>query len=82
MKTLIVYDDKGIVFNQLTGDYTSPSDINFIEVVVPPGKIVTGVDTINQQAVLQDVPKSEVELLREKLEETEGVLNFLLTGGL
>lgn len=82
MKTLIVYDNKGVVFNQVTGDYTPPEGINFIEVEVPSDKIVTGVDVVNKTPILENLPKSEVQELRERLEETEGVLNFLLMGGL
>lgn len=81
MKTLVIYDDKGLVFSQSTGDYKKPEGINYIETSIPEGKVLVGVDTINKTPILEDLPKSEMELLKQKLEETEEAINFLIMGG-
>lgn len=73
MTTLIIYDNNGQIFTQITGDYIKPNGLQHLEVTVAEGKILTGVDVslTPHQAILVDVPKSDTELLREELENTK-----------
>lgn len=46
MKTLIIYDSTGVIFSSpITGSYASPQgDLNYLEVEIPDGSVLTGVD--------------------------------------
>lgn len=72
MKTLIIYDDQGTIFLQVTGNYSVPQGgIQFLEVVIPEGKRITRIDTsvAPHQPILEDIPPSEVEVLESQVAE-------------
>lgn len=83
MTTLIIYDNNGQIFTQITGDYIKPNGLQHLEVTVPEGKILTGVDVsvTPHQAIFVDVPKSEVEILKEQLQATQQAVDFILLNG-
>lgn len=58
MKTLIIYDETGIVISTVTGEYTAPS---IIVADVPDGYEVTGVNTETGEAILTPRPATEAE---------------------
>ncbi len=75
MKTLIIYDNDGYIISNITGNYRAPSGVPYIEITIPEGKrIVSGigvnVNTEPHQAILEDIPLSETELLRDELQTT------------
>lgn len=71
MKTLIIYDLEGHIIQQISGDYRKPVGIPFLEIDVPIGKYVTSVNVETEEAIFEDLPKSETEILRERIEEQE-----------
>lgn len=71
MKTLVVYDNEGRVFTQITGEYVKPSGLKHIEVVIPEGKYVASVNPISMQPVFADLPKTEIDLLKLDLKATK-----------
>ncbi|MFG3612365.1 hypothetical protein [Rummeliibacillus stabekisii] len=78
-KTLIIHDETGYVIQQITGSYRVPQGISYIEVEVPEGKRVVsdiGVDVsvTPHQAILEDLPLSETEQLKNKVELQEKAL--------
>lgn len=82
MEYLVIYDESGKVVFSKNGASTDVLSTANIE--VPEGKILVGIDTINGYAILEDIPKSENELLREDLENTRLALAELaeaLLGG-
>lgn len=66
MKTLIIYDNEGSIIQQITGSYRVPVGIPYLEIEVPPGKIVVAVNVETKEPIFEDIPKSEIELLKEE----------------
>lgn len=88
MKTLVVYDNSGNIFSQISGSYLLPQGgIQYVEVEVPEGKKIVGVDVsaTPHQVILEDIPKTEMELLKEenvKIKESMAELAELILGGM
>ncbi len=59
MKTLLIYDNNGRIYYQASGDYTLPQGLQYLEVEVPEGKYIAGVDVQNKSAILEDLPVSQ-----------------------
>lgn len=76
-KNLIVFDNKsGIVLLSMSGTYqTLTGEVKSIEVDIPDGKVLKGVDVITNKPILEDQPKTEVQILSEKMETME---NYIL----
>lgn len=90
MKTLLIHDNDGKVFFNITGDNVEPyipNGLQYIIVEIPEGKKIIDdeyqIDLSNGHPVvkLEDIPKSEIELLKEELQVTQEVLNFFIMNG-
>lgn len=83
VNTLIIYDNHGVIFHQVTGDFATPSGLQHIIIEIPEGKYAESVDTrfTTHVVVLNDFQKSETEQLREELAITQQALNDLILGG-
>jgi len=86
MKTLIIYDNTGYIYMTMSGTYNLPQGgIQFLEVEVPVGKQLKGIDTTvtPNVSIFEDIPLSETEILKQKVEEQELALIELasLIGG-
>jgi hypothetical protein len=70
MKTLIIYDDSGKIWVQMSGNYTIPVGLNYIEVEIPEGKYPVSVDVSGEEPsiVYGEYPKSETALLKEQVD--------------
>lgn len=79
MKTLIIYDNEGSIIQQITGSYRVPVGIPYLEIEVPPGKIVVAVNVETKEPIFEDIPKSEIEILRNKIAEQEQAILELTT---
>ncbi|HHY26615.1 MAG TPA: hypothetical protein GX523_07680 [Desulfitobacterium dehalogenans] len=85
--TLIIYDNQGQIFSQVTGNYLVPQGgVQFMEIEVPAGKIVSGVNVsvTPHQAILEDIPPSEIEKLRLEMAQANTELfemMLMLSGG-
>jgi len=90
MKTLILYDNTGYIYLQMTSStYRAPQGgINYLEVEIPEGKLITGVDlTVTPNvAVFEDIPQTDIEIADAKiatLELENADINYaLMAGGL
>lgn len=72
MKTLILYDNTGYIYLQISGTYTLPQGgLQFIEIDIIDGKYLKSVDTtvIPHEPVYEEIPKSEIELLKEQVND-------------
>lgn len=85
--TLIIYDNNGKVFSQIAGNYLVPQGgVQFLEVAVPEGKRVAGVDVsvTPHQVALEDIPPTEIEKLRLEMAQANTELfemMLMLSGG-
>lgn len=76
--TLIIYDNTGYIYFQMTGGYRVPQGgVNFIEVDEKSykGKIVKSVNVETKELILEDMPKTELELANERIDTLE---NYIL----
>ncbi|MBN1071136.1 hypothetical protein DVV81_08130 [Clostridium botulinum] len=68
MKNLIVYDSTGNAFFVQEGTFYEPQgEIKALQADIPDNKLLKGVDIKTGQPILEDIPKSEIELLKEKV---------------
>lgn len=88
MKTLIVHDNTGYILSIRQGEPAprEPIGVPFLWVEIPQGKQLkitegVGVDvTVTpHQPILEDIPKSDVEILKEQLKAQEEAI-FELAG--
>lgn len=65
---MVIYDNNGTVYFAGEG-YPEPDGLQYMTVDVPEGKCFKGVDVsvTPHQPILEDIPKSEVEILKEEL---------------
>ncbi|MFL0168304.1 hypothetical protein [Candidatus Clostridium helianthi] len=72
MKTLVIYDNVGYIYLQLTSDENRipQGGINYLEVEVPVGKTIKSIDisVTPNEPIYEDMPKSELELLKEQVD--------------
>lgn len=73
MKTLIIYDDAGYIISSVTGSYRVPTGVPYLEVTIPTGKQIKYNDGIGvdvsvtpHQVILEDIPPSDIEKLRQE----------------
>lgn len=75
MKTIIIYDNTGFILMTQAGTYRVPEGgIQYLEVEIPEGKRPVSVNVKTKEPVLEDLPKSETELLQEKIAQLENDL--------
>ncbi len=68
MNTLIIYDNTGYILMQQTGSYRVPEGgVQYLEIEIPTGKMVKSINVDKKEAILEDIPKSQMELLQEEL---------------
>ena len=81
MLTLIIYDSDGYVITEMSGSVREPVGIPFLWVEIPKGKRLKtvngiGVDTTvtPHQVILEDIPPTEAELLKQQVNELQDAL--------
>jgi hypothetical protein len=70
MKTLIIYDNSGKIWNQMSGNYEVPNGLPYLEVEIPSGKYPVSVDVSGEEptVVYAEYPKSETAVLKEQVD--------------
>lgn len=84
METLIIYDEKGTIYFQASGNVNEPDGLPFIRVTIPHDKRVSRIDTSVEPHVpiFEDLPKSENELIKEQLQLMQKALDDVILGGI
>lgn len=92
MKTLIIYDSQGYIISNITGSYRVPTGVPFLEAEIPQGKQIKytngiGVDVsvTPHEVILEDIPPSEMELLKtenQQIKQSMAELAELILGGM
>ena len=69
MEYLVIYDNTGYIIHQMAGDVREPVGIPFMYVDIPEGKRLVKIDTTAEehQPVFADLPKPEIEELKEQI---------------
>ena len=75
----IIYDSKGTIFMQGSGFSKPEGDLTYMEVSVPDNQYLVKMDTSKEPAepVLAEYPKSDIELMKEQLEQQQADLDYL-----
>lgn len=90
MKTLIIYDNEGYILSTRQGQPSprEPIGVPFLNVVIPDGKRIKitdgiGVNTTTSphEVILEDIPPSEVDILRDDLNGAIMELSMLIAMG-
>lgn len=88
MKTLIIYDSEGYVLQQIKGSYRVPQGVPYLETQIPKGKRIKNTDGIGvdvsetpHQVILEDIPPTEIDVLRNDLNEAVMELSMLIAMG-
>ena len=74
--TLVIYDDTGYIYCIGSSDAREPQGLPFLWVEVPENKFISGVDVSGNEpvAILEDKPKTETQLLMERIAELEDAM--------
>lgn len=91
MKALIVYDSTGYILSIRSGEPAprEPIGVPFLWIDIPQGKQIKITDGIGvdvsvtpHQVTLEDIPPTEIDELKAKLQATQEAVDFLLMGGM
>lgn len=82
MNTLIIYDLTGYIISQMSGSVREPVGIPFLWVEIPQGKRIVSIDVSGEThtPVFEDLPKSEVQLLQEQVNDLNVAMAALMGG--
>lgn len=75
----VIYDSKGTIFMQGSGFGIPEGTLSYIEVSVPDNQYLVKIDTSKDpvEPVFADYPKSEMQLMKEQLEQQQADLDYL-----
>lgn len=91
MKTLIIYDNEGYIISTRQGQPSPrvPVGVPYLEVEIPEGKRIKitdgiGVDVTKtpHQAILEDIPPTETEILKQEVQTMQEAIDFMIMGGM
>ena len=86
MEYLIIYDSTGYIISQMAGSVREPVGIPYMRVKIPEGKRLIGIDTNKEEhePIFEDLPKSEVEQLKEQIAmQEQAILELsMMIGGI
>lgn len=87
MNTLIIYDTTGYILSTASGSVREPVGIPFIYVDIPIGKRIKVIDDVislidvsvtPNVAILEDIPKTDVQILQEQVSASQEMINALM----
>lgn len=85
-RTLIIYDLNGKIVSQISSGYEFPNGLPYIEIEIPQGKYIKSVNVDTKEPIFDDLPKTEIQLLEDKisiLESQQANTEYvLMMGGL
>jgi hypothetical protein len=77
MKTLIIYDNTGYIYFQMSGNYKVPQGgMQFIEIEIPNEKILKSIDVsiVPHKPIYEDTPIPEMQIVKQQLDEAQTLL--------
>lgn len=76
----IIYDSKGTIFLQGSGYPTPDGNLKYLETSVPANHYIESIDVSKDPAepILKEYPKSEMDQLKETLEQQQANLDYLM----
>ncbi len=77
MNTLIIYDNTGYIYLQITGSYILPQGgLNYLEVQITEGKILKSINTsvTPNVPVYEEIPVSEMDNLKQQVADLQNYI--------
>lgn len=78
MKTLVIYDNTGYIYLQLssTENRIPQGGINYLETEIPEGKTLKSIDTSVSPhiPIYEDIPIPEIDILKQQLKENQELI--------
>lgn len=77
MQALVIYDNKGNVWNTTYGDAVRPESLGSAHLEIPDGKQLTGIDLTNPanpQPVFESIPASDYTQLQNQIGDIEDMM--------
>lgn len=76
----IIYDSKGTIFLQGSGYPIPDGELKYLDVIVPANHYIESIDASKDPAepILKEYPKSEMDQLKETLEQQQANLDYLM----
>ena len=90
MKTLIIYDNEGYIISTRQGQPSprKPIGVPYLEVTIPQGKQIKITDGIGidvsvtpHEVILEDIPPTEIEVVKDDLNNAIMELTMLISMG-
>ena len=75
----VIYDSKGTIFMQGSGFSVPDGKLTYSEVSIPDNQYLVKIDTSKDpvEPVFADYPKSEMQIMKETLEQQQADLDYL-----
>ena len=75
----VIYDSKGTIFMQGSGFSVPDRELTYSEVSIPDNQYLVKMDTSKDpvEPVFADYPKSEMQIMKETLEQQQADLDYL-----
>lgn len=75
----VIYDSKGTIFMQGSGFSVPDGKLTYSEVSIPDNQYLVKMDTSKDpvEPVFADYPKSEIQIMKETLEQQQADLDYL-----
>ena len=75
----VIYDSKGTIFMQGSGFSVPDGELTYSEVSIPDNQYLVKIDTSKDpvEPVFAEYPKSEMQLMKETLEQQQADLDYL-----
>ena len=75
----VIYDSKGTIFMQGSGFSVPEGSLSYSEVSIPDNQYLVKIDTSKDpvEPVFADYPKSEMQIMKETLEQQQADLDYL-----
>lgn len=82
MQTLLIYDETGFIYVQMSGDFREPQGLKYIITTIPDGQMIDRIklDPKGDSVVFKAIPKTNLQLMQEQLETVQGALDSILMG--
>lgn len=78
----VIYDEAGKIYLQGTGFPEPSGTLSYTNVTIPDGHFLKGIDTAKTppEPIFEEYPKTEMQLMQERISELEQNQEALLAG--
>ena len=81
MKTLVIYDNEGKVVFTNTNSEVKEGEFSPLIVTIPEGKMLIGVNIETGEPIFSDIPKNEIQKLKEDMDNAVMELTMAISMG-